>query len=334
MSLTSIQQSLPHAARAAALLLACTAAQAWAGCPAVIAHRGASGYLPEHTWVAYEMAIDMGADYIEPDLVMSRDGHLVVRHELELSVSTDVAERPEFADRRTRRGTRTDWYADDFTLAELRTLGAREPRPGRSTDHDGEHGLLSFRDLLDALLDRFATDPDLTVGIYPEVKMPDRFIQRGLDPAGALMEEIDRARRRGLRAPVIIQSFDEAFLRDLDGRTSLPLVQLLPNATTGRRLPTAAELDAITDYADGLGVNKRMLLTTDSEDTGLLAAARERGLFVHAWTFRADDVPSPFPDGSSELARYFRLGVDGVFADHPDLAVMVRETSVPDAPCG
>lgn len=335
MFLPSKQPRLRRAATAAALLPLCTAVPTHGAspCPVVIAHRGASGYLPEHTWAAYEMAIDMGADYIEPDLVMSRDGHLVVRHELELSVSTDVADRPEFADRRARRGARTDWFADDFTLAELRTLSAREPRASRSTDHDGEHALLSFRDLLDALLERLSADPDLTVGVYPEVKVPDHFLKQGRDPAAALLIEIDRARQRGLRAPVIIQSFDDAFLRNLDDRTTLPLVQLLPNAATGRRLPTSAELDAIGNYADGLGVNKRMLMTPESRDRGLLSAARARGLFVHAWTFRADEVPAPFADGSSELAHYFGLGVDGVFADHPDLAVAVREASVPSDSC-
>lgn len=308
----------------------------------VIAHRGASGYRPEHTLEAYRLAIEQGADYIEPDLVMTRDGVLVARHENTLHTTTDVAERRAFAERWTRRQVdgvmQEGWFAEDFTLAELRELRARERlgdiRPANRA-FDGRFTVPT----LDEILDLVAQDSRTTgrpVGLYPELKHPAHYRALGYDMEGALLAALGRAGLDHPGAPVFIQSFEPSSLRRLAGLTRLPLVQLVGG---GPGPPRLAELDdaalrGIATYAQGIGVPKRLLLADErSSDTAqgvrLVAAARAAGLRVHAWTFRQEEVflLPPFrglPDQAgiaAELAALLATGIDGVFIDQPDLGV-------------
>ena len=274
----------------------------------VIAHRGASAYRPEHTLAAYELAIEMGADFIEPDLVATRDGELVARHENDVTQTTDVASRPEFADRRATRtidGREHDgWFTEDFTLAELRTLRATERipdvRPANGA-FDGRFTVPTLQEVID-----LARRAD--VGIYPETKHPAYFRSLGL----ALEEPLAAALRRNHLdrpdAPVFLQSFDPDSLRRLAALVGAPRVQL-----TAPSLP-ALELEDVAGYAQAIGPEKRQVSATFTGE------AHRAGLLVHAWVFRPEDA-----DTEAELRRFMELGVDGVFADHPDTAVAVRE---------
>ena len=271
--------------------------------PIVIAHRGASGYRPEHTLAAYELGARQGADYIEPDLVATRDGELVCRHENEISGTTDVAAHPEFADRRTAKeidGKAYDgWFTEDFTLAELKTLRARERipdvRPGNAA-FDGAFEIPALAEVIE-LAER------LGVGVYPETKHPAHHRALGL-----ALEPRLTAALRGIGVPVFIQSFDPASLREL----AVPRVQLVGSGPV--------DVGAIAEYAQAIGPAKQLV------DRALVEAAHAAGLAVHPYTFRAE--PRFLPDGVSDLAaelrRHFALGVDGVFTDHPDVAVATR----------
>jgi glycerophosphoryl diester phosphodiesterase len=275
--------------------------------PIVIAHRGASAYRPEHTLAAYSLAIAMGADYIEPDLVSTRDGVLVARHENEISGSTDVASRPEFAARGTTKQIDgravTGWFTEDFTLAELKTLRARERMPElrpANTAFDGLYEIPTFEEVIGLAKAE-------GVGIYPETKHPAYF-----DSIGLSLEEPLLAALRGHDGAVFIQSFEAANLRELRALTDLPLI----------RLGTVADLGEIAGYADGIGPPKR-LVTAE-----VVAEAHAAGLLVHPYTFRPENefLPEAFRDDApGELAFFYEQGVDGVFADNPDTAVAVRE---------
>ncbi|HYN93664.1 MAG TPA: glycerophosphodiester phosphodiesterase [Pilimelia sp.] len=326
--------------------------------PIVIAHRGASGYRPEHTLEAYRLAIALGADYVEPDLVSTRDGVLVARHENEISGTTDVAARPEFADRRTTKvidGTPVGgWFTEDFTLAELKTLRATERlpqvRPG-NTAYDGRYQVPTLQEVIN-LVRVESRRRHRVIGIYPETKHPSYFASIGLPLEEPLLRTL---RRNGLahrRAPVVIQSFETANLRALARRTSVRLVQLLD--ATGRPydfvaagdprsyadLARPAGLAWIARYADGVGTNKNLLVPRDAAGallapTSVVADAHRAGLVVHAWTVRSENTflpadfrtganPAGLGDAAAEYALFYRLGVDGVFSDHPDAAVAAR----------
>jgi glycerophosphoryl diester phosphodiesterase len=281
----------------------------------VIAHRGASAHRPEHTLAAYERAIELGADFIEPDVVATRDGRLVARHENEISGTTDVASRAEFADRRTVKEvdgrSKAGWFTDDFTLAELRTLRARERLPElRGTAHDGRFGIPTLEEVI-ALAARAG------VGVYPETKHPSYFAGLGL-----ALEPLLLAALEGFRGPVFIQSFEAGNLRALRSAAGHPLVRL----TVGEP-PDVAE---IASYADAIGPHKDQVIPRDGdgrlgEPTALVADAHAAGLLVHPWTFRPEPefVPAGL-DGDAELDAFLALGVDGVFADDPGAAVAAR----------
>lgn len=296
------------------------------GPPLVIAHRGASGERPEHTLAAYALAIEQGADFIEPDLVMSKDGALVARHDRYLSTTTDVADRPEFAARKTTKladdGPRADWWAEDFTLAELKTLRARQPFPGRSREFDGRFDIPTFAEAA-ALAKAESAKRGRVIGVYPETKHPGALAALGLDMEGALIRALEAEGWTDRGAPVLVQSFEPAILQSLKRRIGVRLIQLvLPDpANPGQpNIPLAA----LTAWADGVGPNKRLLVDADGKPTGFIAEAHKLGLVVHAWTVRDDQPP---PDGAApkvELARLYRAGVDGVFADFPATAVAVR----------
>jgi glycerophosphoryl diester phosphodiesterase len=295
----------------------------------VIAHRGASGYRPEHTMEAYRLAIEMGADAIEPDLVITRDGVLIARHENEIGGTTDVAAR--FPDRRTTKVIDgqpvSGWFAEDFTLAEIRSLRARERLSFRSHAHDGRFLVPTFDEVL-ALAAAASRETGRTIAVYPETKHPSYFRGIGLPLEDVLL---DRLRAHGLverASPVFIQSFEPSSLEYLRSRTRVRLVQLTesPADVTPDRLAATAR------YADGIGPNKTLLVPVGADrrtlaPTRVVRDAHDAGLFVHAWTMRSEPVylsPSYQGDPLAEVREYIALGVDGVFADFPDVAVRAR----------
>ncbi|OLF75355.1 hypothetical protein AWH62_05905 [Maricaulis sp. W15] len=290
--------------------------------PLVIAHRGASGERPEHTIEAYTLAIEQGADVIEPDLVMTADGVLVVRHDHYLSTTTDVADHPEFADRRRLQGEQSDWWVEDFTLAELRTLRARQPWAQRDASFNDRFLIPTFEEVLD-----LATAHN--VRTEPEVKAPGHFVSVGLDPLPELVRILRERRLDTADAPTAIQCFEPDFLARLNAEIDtqllmlvFPMQELDPEADP--RQPTVSLTD-MAAFADGVGPSKALVITAEGEDTGFIARAHELGLAVHPWTFR-DDVP--VADGvtiEDELRRIYALGVDGVFTDFPATAVRVRD---------
>jgi glycerophosphoryl diester phosphodiesterase len=327
--------------------------------PLVIAHRGASGYRPEHTLEAYRLAIELGADYIEPDLVITADGVLVARHEAELSTSTDVADRLEFAGRRTTKlldGREvTVWFVEDFTRDELTRLYARERLASvrqQSTMYDGRFRIPTFAEIT-ALAVHAGRRLGRPVGIYPELKHPTYFAERGLRHEDALLTGLEVARLDSSR--VFIQCFEPSALRRLATRTSIPLVQLVDvsgqpydwehhgHGGTFASMLTPSGLTEMSAYAAVVGVHKSLVIPRDPDGrlarpSGLVGQVHEVGMSVHAWTFRNESAFLPadfrrgadgsaFGDAFGEYFAYFAAGVDGVFTDHPDTAVAAREES-------
>ncbi|MCI4645731.1 MAG: hypothetical protein MRY64_13205 [Hyphomonadaceae bacterium] len=290
--------------------------------PLIIAHRGASGLYPEHTLEAYGAAIDMGADFIEPDLVMTKDGVLVARHDRYLSTSTDVADHPEFADRRVIKqvggSPMEDWFVEDFTLSELKSLRARQAFTGRSAEYDDEFAIPTLTEILGLVA--ISNSPEQTVGVYPELKSPDVFTGLGMDMETALLEAIDAVGLKETGAPVYIQSFNPDTLRSLNAKTDWPLVQLLP-ASTGERLSP----DQIATYADGIGPWKQVMVLFRGGPLAYVELAHNAGLEVHPYTYRADDIAPGFETFQAELEATFALGVDAIFTDHPNQALAVRD---------
>ncbi len=291
--------------------------------PLVIAHRGASGHRPEHTLEAYALAIAMGADYIEPDLVSTKDGVLIARHENEIGGTTDVALK--FAERRARKvidgDTISGWFTEDFTLAELRTLRAKERLTFRSHAYDGQFVVPTFNEVL-ALADSAGRRRGRVVGVYPEIKHPTFFASVGLPLEPKLLAAL---RARGLDrrdAAVFIQSFEAAPLRALRPQTRVRLVMLLSDRTQG----TVAALREIAQYADAVGVNSRMIVGADTAavPTTLVRDAHAAGLQVHVWTLRSEPAflaARYRGDPLAEVREFARLGVDGIFGDFPDVLV-------------
>jgi glycerophosphoryl diester phosphodiesterase len=328
--------------------------------PLVIGHRGASGYVPEHTLVSYFIAIQMGADYVEPDLVATRDGVLVARHENDISGTTNVAEHPEFAGRRTTKTidgvSITGWFTEDFTLAELKTLRARERipqlRPGNAR-FDGKFEVPTLEEVLALVQAVNSRRPHgKLVGVYPETKHPTYFAGIGLALEERLVKTLHRHGYRGKKAPVFIQSFEVGNLKRLARMTELPLVQLLDasgrpfdfavsgDPRTYADLARPAGLAEIARYAAGIGVNKNLMIPRTSQGfldapTTLVKDAHAQGLIVHGWTFRAENsfLPKDFQSSSDPLAlgdlegevkRFLELGMDGFFTDQADIGVRAR----------
>ena len=295
----------------------------------VIAHRGASGERPEHTLESYRLAIDQGADYIEPDLVMTRDRVLIARHENEIGGTTDVAARLEFADRRRTQvidgETMTGWFTEDFTLNEIKTLRARERLPALRPSNCAFDGRLLVP-TFDEILQLAAEANRLRglkprVGIYPETKHPAYFSAIGLPQEEALLDSLERFGYGREGSPVFIQSFDPGNLRLLRDMTHLPLVQLLE-----REL---GDMRRVAEYADAIGIAKSLASAAS------IAEAHALDLAVHVWTFRAENEflpedlqagadPAGHGDLTGEIARYLARGMDGFFTDFPALGVQVR----------
>ncbi|WP_454853219.1 esterase-like activity of phytase family protein [Promicromonospora soli] len=319
----------------------------------VVGHRGASGYRPEHTLASYETAINQCADYIEPDVVSTKDGVLVARHENEISGTTNVAAHPEFADRRTTKtidGTSiTGWFTEDFTLAELRTLRAKERLPQvrpQNTPFDGLYVVPTLDEVLD-LARNSRTCEGAPVGVYPETKHPSYFDSIGLSLEEPLVRELRLGGFDRADAPVIIQSFEVGNLQDLDGMTDVRLGQLISSSgapydfvadgdpRTYADMVTPSGLRDVAAYADGIGAEKNVLIPRNAD--GTLAApstvirdAHRVGLDVHTWTFRRENqfLPAEFrsstdPNGIGDLVGEIRVfmeaGLDGFFTDNPDL---------------
>lgn len=316
--------------------------------PLVIAHRGASGHRPEHTLEAYELGIEMGADFIEPDLVITRDGILLARHESELSKTTDVADHPGLAGRRTTKridGVEvTGWFSEDLTFAEVTTLRARERHPFRNRDRDGLFKIPTFEEVLDLAMNK-SQEIGRTIGVYPETKHPSYFRSLGLPVEETLLAALEVKGYRGRHAPVFIQSFETANLQALRRQTDLPLIQLLDSAgqpwdlavagdpRTYDDLGTPQGLAAIAGYADGIGPNKRRIVPAGPDGglgtpTSLVADAHRAGLAVHPWTFRSEEAflaAGYAGEPEREYEQFFELGVDALFSDFPDVAVRTRD---------
>jgi glycerophosphoryl diester phosphodiesterase len=341
--------------------------------PLVIAHRGASGYRPEHTLAAYALAIDMGADYVEPDLVMTRDGHLVARHDNVLDLTTDVAEHPELASKRTTKVvdglTITGWFSEDFTLAEIKRLRAVERipaiRPGNAR-FDGRFEVPTFTEVLD-LVRRKERETGRRIGIYPETKHPTYFAAAGLDMSRPLVQALRRHGYDKRNDPVFIQSFEIANLRRLDALTRVRLVQLLGfgrppdvaaagGTTTYEQMGTRAGLAEIARYADGVGPDKNHFVIPlgpggaldVANATSFVRDAHAARLEVHPYTFRAENIflpvnlrvgtdPNARGDLVGEIEVFLAAGVDGFFTDHPDLGVRAKRSTGAEhgrRPCG
>ncbi|MDE2261572.1 MAG: glycerophosphodiester phosphodiesterase [Gammaproteobacteria bacterium] len=326
----------------------------------VIAHRGASGYAPEHTLVSYFTAIAQGADYIEPDLVMTRDGVLVARHENEIGGTTDVAGRGEFAGRRTTKiidgVSITGWFTEDFLLEELKTLRARERIPQlrpANTRLDGRLEIPTLEEILALVrgveeqrrvrareLGLPAPEP---IGVYPETKHPSHFTGLGLPMEERLVQTLERHGYRGADGRAFLQSFETGNLQVLSRLTQLPLVQLIEAAgapydlvqsgdpRTYADLLTPRGLEGIADYAACIGPAKSLVIPRDGEGrlgkpTSLVADCHAAGLEVHPWTFRAEKEFLPAGvDLEGELRAFLAVGIDGFFTDQPDVGVRARD---------
>jgi glycerophosphoryl diester phosphodiesterase len=314
----------------------------------VIAHRGASADRPEHTLAAYALAIEQGADFIEPDLVPTKDHQLVARHENEISTTTDIAAHPEFADRKTSKTidgeTMTGWFTEDFTLAELRSLRARERLPQlrpANTAFDGREVIPTLDEII-ALAKAASARTGRTIGIYPETKHPSYFRALGLPIEPVLLAALDRAGWTGADSPVFIQSFEVGNLKALRPQTRVRLIQLIAEGKSGdgesySAMLTPAGLAAIARYADGIGPVRDHIIPRSPDGTlgtptRLVADAHAAGLLVHPWTFRPENyfLGKPFRNGDSPIARgdapgeirlWLETGIDGVFSDLPAAAV-------------
>lgn len=335
---------------AALALQGCASVGVSSSRPIVIAHRGASGERPEHTMAAYNLAIAQGADFIEPDLVMTADGVLVCRHENDITGTTDVAERPEFAalrrDKNVDGAAVSGWFVEDFTLEQLKTLRCKERLPQlrpQNTAYDGQEEIPTFAEVL-------ALAREAGVGIYPELKHPTYLRERGLDPVPAFVEAVRVGGGQRAADAMYVQCFEVSPLVQLGALGSLRFqcIQLIaaedgpwdqrPRAYAD--MLTDAGLAQIATYARGIGVEKSLVIPRDAQGrslpaTNLCERAYRLRLGVHAWTFRAENVFLPLElrsgeemaahgDLAAELRAFFAAGVTGVFSDYPAAAVAAR----------
>jgi len=277
----------------------------------IIAHRGASGLLPEHTLAAYALGLGQGADVIEPDLLPTADGALIARHEAELHPATDILERDLFRD----RWIRSNCSSTVLQLSEIQQLRARQPFPGRDPSHDGRYPVPSWLQVLEWAAGA-ARERAQPVRLYPELKQPTRFAELGLDPVALFVESV-RAHPEGVE--IAVQCFEAQPLRRVHQATGLPCSLLLDHDADWR-----AAIQQHGPWLHALGVDKRLLWEAPGQPSGLVEAAHLAGLRVHPWTFRDDRVGEGFVDVREELRAALRQGVDGVFCDFPDTGIEVR----------
>lgn len=330
----------------------------------VIAHRGASGYRPEHTLAAYELAIDLGADFIEPDIVPSKDGALIARHENNISGTTDVAEHQEFTTRKCKKeidgSVEEGWFTEDFTLAELKTLKAKERMPQirqHNTIYDNRYEIPTLQEIID-LIRKKEKQLNRRIGIYPEVKHPTYFASLSLSTEAKLLDTLQKNGYKDRNEPVFIQCFEPSTLQKMRSKTKLKLIQLIddsgqPYDWTSKKdkrksasMLSADGLKEIASYADGIGPNKNLIFPRAENGSikvpsELVREAHKAGLQVHPWTFRNEnnflpanlrrgdqksaDAPSNYGDAIKEYELFYNAGVDGVFSENPDTAVEARK---------
>lgn len=326
--------------------------------PLVVAHRGASGYRPEHTLAAYDLGVRMGADYIEPDLVMTKDGVLVDRHEPEIGGTTDVAERPEFADRRTTKQLDgkpvTGWFVDDFTLAELKSLRAKERLPDlrqESSTYDGRYEVPTFEEVLEQR-EALSRRTGRTIGIIPEIKHSTYLHEEGFDPEAEVARLVKKHHLNHRKAPLWVQSFELTALKDLRenhryrGKSTFLTsasggpYDLRGEGTTYAELTTPESMRQLSRWIDGFGPAKDQVVARNAdgalgEPTSFVEDAHAAGLKVMPYTFRAENqyLPTDYREGSdpadfgralAEVRVFLEAGVDGVFCDQPDVCVEAR----------
>ncbi|MET9572398.1 glycerophosphodiester phosphodiesterase [Streptomyces virginiae] len=332
--------------------------------PTVVGHRGASGYRPEHTLGSYQLALDLGADVVEQDLVPTRDGHLVCRHENEIGGTTDVAAHPEFASRRTTKSVDgvqvTGWFTEDFTLAELKTLRAKERIPAvrqRNTLYDGQWAVPTFEEVL-RWADREGRRRGRRVWLHVETKHPSYFRGLGLGLEEPLARLLRRYRRDGRDAAVFLQSFEPSSIQRLSRLVSAPRVVLLSAADTrpwdfeqAKDPRTVADLVKpeglkwIAGFAQGIGPTMDLILPRDAAGrlgapTTLVKDAHARGLLLHPYTARNENSflpaeyrrgtdPAAYGDALGAFRTYFEQGIDGIFTDNPDTGLLAAEAFRP-----
>jgi glycerophosphoryl diester phosphodiesterase len=328
--------------------------------PTIIGHRGASGYRPEHTFGSYNLALDLGADIVEAgDLVPTKDGHLVCRHEPEIGGTTNVADHPEFADRRTTKVldgvSTTGWFTEDFTLAELKTLRAIERIPANrphNTLYNGRWEIPTFEEVL-KWQDEQTRRRGQQVWIYPETKHPTYFRKLGLGLEERVAKLLHKYGKDKRTSPVILQSFEPSSIQRLNTLVDNPLVVLLSGAGTRPwdfveagdprtvdDLITPKGLREIAGYAQGLGPTLDLVITKKADGsldkpTTLVSDAHKVGLILHPYTMRNENpfLPAEFRKGTAAdgygdpfgaFKAYFATGIDGVFTDNADTGVLAR----------
>ena len=323
--------------------------------PIVIAHRGASGLRPEHTPTAYRLAVDQGADFIEPDLCLTKDGHMVVRHENEIGGTTDIAAHAEFAARKATKivdGQKIEgWFTEDFTLAELKTLRARERLPQlrpQSAKFDGTDAIATFEEVV-ALARSESQRVGRVIGVYPEMKHPSYFASLGMPFEAPLAAKLKALGLDSATAPVFVQCFEVQPLKTIRPLTKAPLIQLVSsgggpadrNGVTYRDMVSAAGLKTIATYANGVGPEWPMVVPIVDgglgAPTSLVADAHAAGIAVHPWTVRAENYflppklrvgtdPAAHGDVDAVYRALFATGIDGLFSDFPGLEAKVRDS--------
>jgi glycerophosphoryl diester phosphodiesterase len=314
--------------------------------PLIIAHRGASGERPEHTLLSYRLAIAEGADFIEPDLVVTKDGQFVARHENEIAGTTDVANRPEFAGRKTTKvidgQSITGWFTEDFTLAEIKTLRARERlpamRPG-SAKFDGREPVPTYQEVID-LAKAETRRLGRTIGVYPEMKHPSYFAGVGLALEPRLADALKANGLNSSTAPVFVQCFEVEPLKIIGKLTRARRVMLVGQGAAPVDVKSASGIKAIAAFAEGMGPEWPLVIPTGDGGLGpatsLVADAHAAGLAVHPWTVRAENAflppklrrgtaPGDHGDVDAVYKALFAAGVDGLFSDFPGLASKVRD---------
>jgi glycerophosphoryl diester phosphodiesterase len=333
--------------------------------PLVIAHRGASGYYPEHTLEGYRRAIELGADFVEPDLVTTKDGYLVARHEPLLDDTTDVKSRQQFASKRNTKSLDgiavTGFWASDFSLEEIKQLRAVQPRAGRSKQYDGLYQIPTLQEIIEMVQSENSRRAR-TVGIYPETKHPSFHAALGLPQENTLIGILERYGWNERNSPVFIQSFETGNLKYLRRITKLKLVQLIDadDVTADGKLTYAPPYDKpynhvvagdprgfadlvkpsnlaeIANYADGIGPWKPYVAGFNGSTpitTSLVSDAHKAGLLIHPYTFRNDSLPAQYEGKpKNEYNVFYALGVDGLFTDFTDTAYDAREAIGPLLP--
>ncbi|MER5970941.1 glycerophosphodiester phosphodiesterase [Streptomyces sp. NPDC002055] len=328
--------------------------------PTVIGHRGASGYRPEHTLGSYQLALDMGADIIEQDLVPTKDGHLVCRHENDITATTDVADHPEFASRKATKKvdgkSLTGWFTEDFTLAELKTLRAKERIPKtrqHNTLYDGRWAVPTFQEVL-RWADEQGRRRGRPVWLYVETKHPTYFRKLGLGLEERLVKLLRAHGRHRKDSPTFLQSFEPSSIQRLRKMVSTPSIVLLDAADTRpydfveagdprtvADLVKPEGLKWMAGFTDGIGPWLNLIIPQDAKgnlgkETTLVKDAHAAGLLLHPYTmrnensflpadFRRGTDPNAYGDAFGAFKRYFETGIDGIFSDNCDTALLARD---------